>query len=574
MMRISPFILFCLFAVHLYADTTKDSRTDARKFDYFYLESLRLKQNNEPTNAYNLLQYALKIDSTSSAALHEISQYYLLLKKDSLALDALQKAVKYSPDKYEYKIALADLYRETQKFNESITIYEELAKKYPAKPEIHFYLSNLYIRVNQMDKAIESLDNLENNMGVSEAVSMQKYQIYNYIDKNAEAVKEIEKLSAKFPTEARYPIIIGDMYLEQGDTIQTLKYYEQARKLDSNNPYYFLAMARYHEYLGNKEAVVHEIDKALRNNQLEIETKLDILGKYIQNLRQTQKDVDSANALLETLLEQHSQEKELNMIYGKFLLSQNKVEEAKFQFQIVTEGKPDIISAWRELLNIALKEGNRNEVIVLCDNALIHFPDAVEFYYYKGMSYALEKEYKTALEVFKKALDFIPENNRTALSSFYGQIGDMYHYLNEKEKAYQAYDNALEYDDSNVLVLNNYAYFLSLDGENLDKAERMSAKCVQAQPNNATYIDTYAWIFFQKGNYSLAKFYIESALSKSRDLSGDITEHYGDILFMTGNVDKAVNEWKKALELKETEGIDTKTLKKKVQNETYYDGKE
>jgi tetratricopeptide (TPR) repeat protein len=557
---------FCCFA-----DETEKEYAQGRKFDYFFLEALRLRESDKHTDAYNTFQYALKTDSTSSTVLFELSKYYLFLKRDSLALDALQKAVKYSPRNFEYKVALANLTKEMYKFDEAITLYEELVREYPSKAELNFYLSELYLHSKQIDKAIQSLDDLENNMGINEAISIQKYQLYNRTEKRDKAIEEIEKLAAKFPAEPKYPIIIGDSYLEQNDTLNALHYYNQAYRLDSINPYYLLSMARYYELTGKEDAVIQEINKALRNPALDVDTKLEILGKYIQNLHQSKKDMENANALLETLLEQHSQEKELNMVYGEFLLFQGKTEEAKFQFQIVTEANPENIAAWRHLLTIALRENNSDEIIAICDGALIHFPEAAEFHFYKGTACYVKKEYTTALTIFQEGLKTIPDDNRTLLSNFHGQIGDIYYHLNEKEKAYQSYDKALEYDESNLLILNNYAYFLSLDKKNLDKAERMSAKCVQVQPDNATYIDTYAWVFFRKGNYSLARFYIESALSKSKDVNGEIIEHYGDILFMIGNTDKALEEWTKALELKEANGDNVLILKKKITERTYYE---
>jgi tetratricopeptide (TPR) repeat protein len=574
MKRLFIVILSCLSCSYGFAGEDLKNYEQRRKFDYFFLEALCLKEKNEYTDAYNALQYALKIDSTSSAALFELSHYYLFLKKDSLALDALQKTVKYSPDRFEYKLALADLNRKMRKFTESIAVYEELAGEYPGKPDIYFYLSDLYLRINQIDKAILALDDLENNLGINEAVSMQKYQLHNHLGKNEEAIREIEKLMAKFPMEAKYPIILGDFYLEKEDTVKALNYYDQAYRLDSDNPYYFVSMARYYAYQGNEDAETQEIDKALRNPSLDIETKLDILGKYIQKLRQTKKELESANALLETLLEQHSQEKGLNMIYGEFLLLQDKTEEARFQFQIVTEADPENIAAWRQLLTIALRADQTDEIISLSDGALVHFPEASEFYFYKGSAYYKKKEYTKALEILTQGLEVIPDDNRALLSNFYGQIGDLYYQMNEKEKAYQAYDTAVENNETNLLVLNNYAYFLSLDKRDLEKAERMSAKCVQLQPDNSTYIDTYAWIFFQKGSYSLAKFYIENALSKDKDHNGEIIEHYGDILYMTGNIDRAVAEWKKALELLTKEGEeenDLRVLQKKIKDRVYYE---
>jgi tetratricopeptide (TPR) repeat protein len=542
-----------------------------KKFDYFFLEAIRLKQNDKHNDAFYALQHALKIDSTSSAALYEISNYYVFFNADSLVIDALEKAVKYSPDNFEYKASLANTYRELGNFDEAIRLYEELAAANPDKADLHFYLSDLYLRKNQIDKAIKSLDALEDNVGMNEALSLQKYKLYMNVEQKEDALKEIERLAAKFPMEAKYQIIIGDFYLEKNELEKALLYYEKAHKTDPQSPYYIVAMVNYYEKTGNKEAATQEVESVLKNSELDIDTKLNILGRYIGNLISKDKNADSATALFESLMEQHSQEMELNLMYAQFLLSQNKLEEAKFQFKVVTEANPENIVAWRNLLGIAIKEDNPDEIISFCDAALIHFSDAAEFYFYKGMGLFQKKDYQAALTVFQDGITYIPPENRPMISTFYGNIGDLHHQLGQKEEAYQAYDQSLEYNEDNVFVLNNYAYFLSLDKVRLDQAERMSSKCVKSQPKNATYIDTYAWVLFQRENYSLAKFYIESAIMGDGEKSSDILEHYGDILFKTGNQEKAVQQWEKALKLKEETGEkDTTVLQKKIENKTYY----
>jgi tetratricopeptide (TPR) repeat protein len=544
---------------------------DQRKFDYFFLEALRLKQKNEYTNTFHTLQYALKIDSTSSVALYEVSRYYLFLKKENLALDALKKAVAHDPDNETYKMALADLNGKLGQFNDAILLYEELAKKNPEKTELHYYLSNLYIQQRDMDKAIEALNSLENNIGINETISLQKYQLYKLINKKNEALNEIENLAAKFPTESKYQIVIGDFYLEGNEAEKALSYYEKAAKIDPDDPFYFISMANYYEYKKQSEAAALEIEKALKNPSLDIDTKLGILGRYIQGLHNTKKDIESANVLFKTLTEQHSQDKELNVMYGQFLLSQGKTDEAKFQFQVVTETLPENRTAWTQLLEIALKEENTDEIISICDGALLYFPELPEFYFYKGMAYFLRNEYQTALEVYKEGIEVINEEDKALMSNFLSQIADLYYQMGNREEAFSHYDKAIRYNEKNVAVMNNYAYYLSLEKENLDKAERMSAATVQLQPDNATYLDTYAWIFFQKGNYSLAKFYIESAISKNDLPNGDILEHYGDILYKTGNTEQAVTEWEKALLVKEEENEDTELLRKKITDKTYYE---
>jgi tetratricopeptide (TPR) repeat protein len=564
---ISIGLLICLSS----AAKDKISSSDQRKFDYFFLEAVRLKEANRHTDAYNAFLYALEIDSTSSVVLYELSNYYMFLNKKPLTLEALRKAVHYNEDKFEYKVSLAGLSRELNQNKEAIEIYEELVQKYPSKPELNYYLSDLYVRQGEIEKGIHALDILEENLGMNQILSMRKFQLYSTIEQTDKAFAEVKKLARKYSNEARYEIMLGDLYLEKNQPDTALVYYKKAHEIEPENPYYIVSMANYYEYTGDTEAALNEIDVALRNSKLDVETKLGILGRYIQVLQQGNKDINSAIGLFETLLEQHPQEKELNLMYGQFLQLRDKPEEAKFQFQVVTESEPDNVSAWKLLLGIYLKLENMDGCIKVCNDALVHFPEDPDFYFYKGAAYYQKKEYQEALNTYNEGLSAVPEKDAGLKSDFYGQMGDLYYHLKQKDEAYEMYDRALQYNDRNIVVLNNYAYFLSLDKKDLSKAERMSNQSMKLQPDNATYIDTYAWVLFVQESYSLAKFYIELALSKEKEFSGEIIDHYGDILFMNEEPDKALEQWQKALELKEKEGEDTTVLKKKITDKKYYE---
>ena len=573
--------LVLLFFICFYLSASaEDNRTvmedstyqNRKKFDYFFMEALRLKQNDKHGDAFTALQFALKTDSASSAVLSLLSDYYLFLQQDSLAVDALQKAVKYSPDNSQYKVSLADIYREMGNYAEATRLYESLVAMQSGDPEYIYYLSDLYLKQNQIDKAIQSLNALENTIGMNEALSMQKFKLYLAVEQTENAVNELEKLAAKYPSEAKYQTIIGDFYLEKDNPDKALIYYEKAFKIDPKSPYYFISMVNYYNKKGNMEAAMQKIESALKNPQIDVDTKISILKKYIANRLSNKKDLQSVDSLFNTLMEQYSQDTELNMMYGKFLVMQEKWKEAQAQFQIVTEVEPENQTAWSLLMNIAIKENNPDEVIRICNSALSVLPDNLEFYINKGLAFYQKKNYTEALSVFQEGLQHVTQDDNMSYSMIYGQIGDLYHQLNKKEEAYEAYEKALEHNEDNSAVLNNYAYFLTLDKKDLDKAERMISKAIKMQPDNFTYIDTYAWVFFQIENYSLAKFYIESAMSKGGESSSDILEHYGDILFKTGNTDKAVEMWKKALNAKE-EGEDTSLLEKKIENKMYYEAK-
>ena len=568
------FSLLLLTAIHpLHAEEVKkDAPTKAnelnaaqqRKFDYFFYEGLNLKTAGKFDAAFDAFNHCLAIDSTAAPVLYELSSFYIQLNRPEKAVDMLKRAVANSADNFTYRMALATISRNLGMYGEAADEYEKLLKAYPGKPELNYYLAEALTQEGEIGQAIDAYNALESSIGMNEALSMQKYKLYNSLEQSDAAFKEIEKLAAKYPMEARYQIILGDLHLEKNDTIKARAYYDKAHEIDPANPYYIVSMANYYEATGNKDAAEEQIRTALVNEKLDVDTKVGILSRYILKLQQTQKDTDSSNALFQTLLEQHPEDTELKQMYGSLLLSQGKTDEARFQFQLITEMEPENAGAWQQLLNMSLKAEDIPEVIRICTKCQELFPDAPEYYFYLGIAYYQQEKYQEALNTYYAGIDIIPAENPRLKSDFYGQIGDIYYQMKQMDQTYKAYDEALKYNDNNIVVLNNYAYFLSLDKKDLKKAERMSAQCIKLEPDNATYLDTYAWIFFVQGNYTLAKIYIESALEKDKTKSAELVDHYGDILYMTGDKDKAVEQWKKARELgKESEVLDRKIIEGK-----------
>lgn len=540
------------------------SAAEQRKFDYFFYEGLNLKNAGKFDAAFDAFKYSLEIDSTAAPVLYELSSFYVQLDRPDKAVEMLKRAVANSSDNFTYKMALATVTRNLGMYGEAAVEYEELVKQYPEKTELNYYLAEALTQEGEIGKAIDAFDALESSIGMNEALSMQKYKLYNQLEQPVKAFQEIEKLAAKYPMEARYQIVLGDLYLEKGENDKALQYYNKAHEVDPSNPYYIVSMANYYEATGDKEAAEGQIRNALVNEKLDVETKVGILSRYIQKLQQTEKGTESANSLFKTLLEQHPEDIDLKLMYGALLLAQQNMEDAKFQFQLVTEMAPDNAGAWQQLLNISLKAEDLPEVIRICQRCMELFPESPEYYFYLGIAYYQQEKYQDALNAYYAGLNVIPKENLPLKSDFYGQIGDIYYQMKQMDQAYKAYDEALKFNDKNVVVLNNYSYFLTLAKEDLKKAERMSAQCIKLEPDNATYLDTYAWIFFMQGNYTLAKIYIESALEKDKTNSGELVDHYGDILFMSGDKAKAVEQWKKAKELgKKSEVLDRKITEEK-----------
>lgn len=545
------------------------SAAQQRKFDYYFYEGLKLKQDGKYDAAYDLFNYCLEIDSMAAPVLYELSSFYVQMNKADRAVEMLRRAAQDEPENFTYQMALANVSRNLGMFTEAAEQYEKLAREYPEKPELYYYLGESRTQEGELGKAIEAYDALENIMGMNEALSMQKFKLYASLNEEDKAFAEIEKLAAKYPGEARYQLLIGDLYLEKKEHDKALKAYQRAHEIDPADPRYIVSMANYYEATGDKAAAEQEIRNALVSEGLDVETKVGILSRYVLRLQQSRQGLESANTLFETLIDQHPEDVDLKLMFGSLLLAQDKKEEARFQFELATEIEPTNDGAWKSLLQMAIREENIGEVVRICQRCTELFPEAPEYYFYLGIGYFQQEKYDDALTAYRAGLKVIPKENLNLRSDFYGQIGDIYYQIKNLPEAYKAYDEALKYNADNVVVLNNYSYFLTLEKKDLKKAERMIARCIQLEPDNATYLDTYAWVFFTQGNYVLAKIYIENAISKDTTESADLVDHYGDILYMNGNKEKALEQWKKAAEL----GKDTEVLREKIEKGEYIEDK-
>lgn len=581
MLRHIPYIisLWLLLPAGLWASDVKTpvqaslnqlSPEQQRKFDYFYYEAANLKNAGKYDAAYDLFSYCLSLDTASSPVLYELAMFQLQRNRPEKAVEMLKSAVAHSDDNFTYRMTLAGLYRNLGMYGEASDSYEELVKRYPDKSELNYYLADALTQEGEIGAAIDAYNVLESTMGMNETLSLQKFKLYQTLKQPDKAFEEIEKLANKYPMNARYRLLMGDLHLENEETEKALACYQQAHEIDPDDPRYIVSMANYYDQTGDKEAAEQEIRDALVNEKLDVETKVGILSRYVQRLQQTQQGIENANSLFQTLLDQHPEDTELKLMYGSLLMAQQKEEEAKFQFQLVTEMEPSNEGAWQQLLNISLKGEDIPEVIRICTRCKEFFPEAPEYYFYLGIGYYMQEKYQESLDTYYAGLKIIPEGNGVVKSNFYGQIGDLYYQMEKMDEAYKAYDEALKYNENNAPVLNNYSYFLTLDKKDLKKAERMAAQCIKLEPDNATYLDTYAWVFFVQGNYTLAKIYIENALSKDKTNSAELVDHYGDILYMSGEKDKALEQWKKAKEM----GKDTDILKQKIAKGIYIEDTE
>lgn len=543
------------------------SAEQQRKYDYFFLEAMRMKGKNEYDAAFGLLQHCLDINPTASSALYEISQYYMFLRQVPQGQVALEQAVAFAPDNYWYSQGLVSLYQQQNELDKAAALLEKMVIRFPSKQDPLFSLLDIYSRQEKYNDVISTLNRLEKRLGKNEQLSMEKFRIYLQMKDDKKAFQEIESLVQEYPMDMRYQVILGDVYLQNGKKQEAYDAYQKVLAVEPDNPMALFSMASYYEQTGQKELYQQQLDTLLLNKKVTSDTKISVMRQVIaENEQSSAKDSTQVIALFDRMMKQDMDDPQIPMLYSQYLLSKNMEQEAVPVLEQVVDLDPTNKAARLMLVSAAVKKEDYKQIIKVCEPGIEATPDALELYYYLAIAYHQAEQGDSVLSVCNRALEHItPDTRKEVISDFYSIMGDIYHTKKQMTEAYAAYDSALVYNPSNIGALNNYAYYLSVERRDLDKAEEMSYKTVKAEPNNSTYLDTYAWILFEKGNYAEARIYIDNAMKNDGEKSDVIVEHCGDIYFMTGDVEGALKYWKKALEM----GSESKTLKQKIEKKKY-----
>ena len=538
-----------------------------RKFDYYFLEAIRLKQAGDYDAAFDLLQHSLAINPHDASALYELAQYYLYLKQPARATTTIEQAVAADPDNYWYAQALSQLYLQQNEAEKATVLLEDMVQRFSTRIDPLYSLLEIYNQQEDYDRVLDVLNLLEQRMGKNEQLSLEKFRIYLRKGDNKRAFGEMENLVAEYPQDLRYRVVLGDVYLQNGKKDEAYDIYQQVLTEEPDNAMAMYSLASYYEETGQDSLYQQQLDSLLLNRKVTPDIKSNIMRQLI--IRNEQADGDSLRiiTLFDRIMQQDPDEPDLPMLYAQYLLSKGMNQQSLPVLRRVLDIDPTNTAARMTLLGEAVNQKDYKGIVNLCEAGIESNPDMLEFYYYLVYGY-IQEENRTAdiLSTCQKALEHVtPESKKDLVSEFYAIMGDTYHTDGMVEQAYAAYDSALVYKSDNIGVLNNYAYYLSLERRDLDRAEEMSYRTVKAEPGNATYLDTYAWILFEKGNYAEARLYIDDAMKNGGGQSEDVVEHCGDIYYMTGDVDGALKYWKQALDM----GCKSPKLKEKIEKKKY-----
>lgn len=528
----------------------QSSVSDASLYDHFFLDAMIQRQKGNNDAAFDLLRRCLQIKPDASEAHYYIAQYYAGLKNDSLSLAHIKRAAELNPDNETFMETLAQIYIRQQKISDAIAVVERLYDRDKNREDLLEMLFQLYQQDGDYKKAVSVLDRIELIDGKSELLSVAKSEMYTKMGDKKAAIAEMEALARQYPNDLNYLAMYGDMLMVNGQEKKGLKTFNQILGQEPDNSRVLMSLRTY--YLAHSDQAMADslTTRILLSRNTSQQDKIHLIRQEVQASENA--DGDSTRVLnLFRRMNNLQPSADMLILQATYMnLKQMPKDSINAVLGHVLDIAPDNAAARLQLVANAWETDSMNTVVSLCQGGRQYNPDEMAFYYYQGIAYYKQEKLDEALSAFQNGIGVINEESNPAIvSDFYAVMGDILHQKGQPQAAYAAYDSCLVWKDDNIGCLNNYAYYLSEEGEQLDKAEQMSYKTIKAEPKNATYLDTYAWILFMQQRYSEAKVYIEQALQNKDDSLDNavIFEHAGDIYACCNDSDKALEYWEQAL---------------------------
>ena len=453
--------------------------------------------------------------------------------------------------------------------DEAIRTWERLHTYYPEHLEITYrYANALGQGGSDADraKAIAVYDSVEVAEGKSIPISTKKIQLYFARQDTASIHSEVDRLRESSPKNVDFQVFSGDIYAMFGQNDKAKAFYDKACEIDPSSGLAYYSRAQFYNSMGDSAAFNREVFQALQQKSLDVETKLAILRSYIQEMYNDSTQLPRVGKLFDVLIDQHPHEHDIHALYSRYLIVTQDYAKAAEQTERALDLDPADEEGWEMLTSLYLQENKLDEAKAAIKRSFRYYPENGRQYLVLGSIHDQQGEREKAPKEYERALELTDSTDTKTISRIYGAMGDNLYARQLLDSAFTAYQKALLYDPENYLALNNCAYYLACEGRDLDNALSMVETAIKAEPDNPTTLDTYAWVLFKRKDYAKAREIIDKTLDLTDERSEEILEHAGDIHFMDGDPDGALEFWKEALQL----APDNELLERKVKHKTYF----
>ena len=551
---------------------------DSLLYQYFFLEAMRQQNAGNYDAAFDLLSHSLSINPQAAEAWYYMSMYLSELEKDSLARICLERASALNPDNDFYQERLGQYFLSVRDYAQAKDVYEQLASNKRSRTDVLQILLQLYQQDKDYRGMLRAINRIEDIEGRREEITLSKMRVYEMMGDKKAAWRELKSLSDEHPSDVNYRVMMGNWLMQNDKQKEAHKLFTTALREEPENAYAQSSMYDYYRATGQDSLARQIMRDIILSPKASSENKSVMMRQAIQENEEAHGDSTEILRMFDEMLIVNPKDSDMaEMKVAYMSLKEMPEDSINVAIRKLLTIAPENVGARTQLLGSYLRKMDWDGVIGICHDGTLYNPDEMVFYYYEGLAYYQQEKRAEALETFQRGVSQINAQSKPDIvADFYYFMGDILHQKERDKEAFAAYDSCLQWKPDHLSCLNNYAYFLAVRGEDLERAEQMSYKTVKAEPKNTNNLDTYAWILFRQERYAEAKIYIDQALTielakpdtvatdtvaaDSIDIenikeetddnpqpSAVVLEHGGDIYAMTGDIERAIELWQQAL---------------------------
>ncbi|HYX05157.1 MAG TPA: tetratricopeptide repeat protein, partial [Bacteroidales bacterium] len=516
--------------------------TEDYNYQYALTEAARQKVIGNLQDAIILYKKCIDAKPESSVAYYELGSIYAALKEPDLAEDYLNKSYVRDPSNYWYVVAYDQILKRNGKDKEAIKICRKYLKE-DKDSRILFNISESLVAMKKYKKAVKVLNSIEKRNGLSEMVSLKKVEIYKKWGKFDEGLSELMKLRGNMPEAPEFNILVAEYLEEGGRKDEAINYYKKAFELDSTNIYAITNLADYYNQNGFTEKGYYYLGKAFSLDQINVSKKLNTMMFFLKNDSLMNADSTRIGQLVQELVTKYPENYDINTVAYDFYNKTDQVNKAYTIIEKLLMLKTDNYVLYQQALFKASRLGKYDDIVKYGNEALRYFPNKPELKLFIGIALYQKGSYEKSLETLQSGYN--PELNSGLKTQYLTFLGESAYRSGNYDDSFAYFDALLALDPDNLMIKNNYSYYMATAAIDLKKARKLSGETIQKDPENGTFLDTYGWILFKSGDYVQAKIYLEKAIKNSTGNS-EISFHYAEVLYKLGDRDLALTWFEKA----------------------------
>ena len=518
------------------------------------VDAVALFDEGRYNEATVLLKALAGIDPSNDAVHYYLGMCATYLGDYEEAAAQLREAVRLDGANYWYRDRLARLYTATSQPELAIDLYESLIREFPKKTDIYYTLVQLYMQHGKVDEVLHTLDEIEAVAGKDEMVALTRYDVLMRQEKPEEAYAVLESYNAEMDSP-RILVAMGDHCVSQFKDTLALRYYNEALSYEAGLPQALLGVSEIYRYRGDYPNYFASVNEFMRGEAAPAELKT----RYIQSLFQhtdpqfIRRFKPNLDVLVEAYREQAPRDSVVLQTASSYYYNTGDGAKARDLLRNCCSLYPGSVSSRGLYVQLLTLLEDWEAAGSAAEQAFQDFPQEPGFLEMKTYSDFNLKDFEALIRDCERIIEATSPRDTAARVRAWSSIGDAAHELGDSRRTYDAYEKALKLDPYYLPVLNNYAYYLSVEGRKLKKAYAMSKVTVEAEPDNATYLDTFGWILYLQGKALEAKPFFKHAMLYGGKDSATILDHYAEVLYQLKDYDTARVYWNLAKQ-KNTDG--------------------